>query len=190
MEQEKDKIEIPIEKTTGKRKQLAIFWSRMLGWVATGCVAPIGVFAAKFGLFKASHYVEHYDEMGNLVRTSIALNGWGIVSCFLIGWTLIQILNEVLHSFNEGYSFTKQIITGIKNRIIPLAVAFFICIWLNGVIGEIMFCLGTIIVSQIIAIPLNPMPEWRARKKQAEDYSDVYTMVYKIFKDKFKSKNK
>lgn len=177
---EETKLEIEIPKEEGSKKRLAIFWARMLGWIATGCGAPIAVFATKFGLFKTVEQSEVYDEMGNLVQKSISLNGWGIVSCFLIFWTIAQILSEVLKSL-DGYSLTKQIITGIKHRIIPLVIAFGTFYLLQGVINEILFCLGTIIVSQIAAIALNPLPQWRYNKNKEENYDDALSYAFTAF---------
>lgn len=167
-----NELEITSPKETGKTKQLLIFWTRMIGWLATGCAAPITVFAVKFGLFKTVEQNTVYDEMGNLVQTSISLNGWGIVSCFLVLWTLAQIVSEITQSL-QGYSLTKQFLTGFKNRIIPLAIAFGAFYMLQGVISQILFCLGTIIISQILAILLNPLPQWRYKKNKEENYDDA-----------------
>ena len=177
---EETKLEIEIPKKEGSKKRLAIFWARMLGWIATGCGAPIAVFATKFGLFKSVEQSEVYDEMGNLVQKSIALNGWGIVSCFLIFWTIAQILSEVLKRL-DGYSLTKQVLTGFKNRIIPLVIAFGMFYALQGVIAEILFCLGTIIISQIAAIALNPLPQWRYSKNKEENYDDALAYAFTAF---------
>ena len=80
---------------TDKRKHLIIFWSRMVGWLLTGTAAPIGVFAWKFGLFDVTSYTTTTDELGNVTSVSVALNGWGILSCFLIGWTMINIIKTI-----------------------------------------------------------------------------------------------
>ncbi len=177
----KTEIQVPND----SRKSLVIFWSRMLGWITTQCVLPIGIFSWKFGLFNKASYGTQYDELGNVVKTSISLNGWGIVSIFLVGWTVIQILNQVLDSM-EGYSLTKQTIDGIKSRVIPLVIIFFICYFLNGVLAEIMYCLGTLIVSQLVSIPLNPLPQWVYKKKGVEDYRDALTTLVEYVKTKKK----
>ena len=172
-----NELEIASPKETGKTKQLLIFWTRMIGWLATGCAAPITVFAVKFGLFKTVEQNTVYDEMGNLVQTSISLNGWGIVSCFLVLWTLAQIVSEITQSL-QGYSLTKQFLTGFKNKIIPLTIAFGAFYMLQGVISQILFCLGTIIISQILAILLNPLPQWRYKKNKEENYSDALSYAF------------
>lgn len=166
------------------RKELLIFWARMIGWLAAGVGAPISVFAIKFGLFTEYGYAVTTDELGNVVDSHVALNGWGIVSAFLIGFTAISIVSEIIDAYSNKYSFTKQCLVGLKNRIIPLAIALVICFFLKGVIEQIIFCIEIIGLSQIAAIPLNPMPKWKAKVKGEEDYSDVITGLRKLLKTK------
>lgn len=170
-----------------KRKALAVFWLRMFGWLLTGCGAPITTFAVKFGLFTKTGYEIVYDELGNPTSiTTTALNGWGIVSCMLVGFTIIQILKEVVSAYT-GYSLTKQILDGILHKIIPLLIAFFICYFISGVVQQMMVCLGVVIVCQIVAIPLNPLPKWKYEKKGCEDYSDAMSSMVKMLKERFKN---
>lgn len=155
-----------------------IFWLRMIGWFFAGCVSPIIVFATKFGLFKSS--TVSADSLGNIIyQKSYALNGWGIISCFLVGYTLIQIMREVIKSYT-GYSLTKQVLDGILKSIIPLMVAYAICYFLYDAIEQIMFCLAIIIITRLIAIPLNPLPKWRFEKTGKEDYSEATALLTKI----------
>ena len=160
-------------------KDLFIFWLRLISWIIASAGLPIGVFAWKFGLFEQKSYEPIYDEAGNLVTTSLAINGWGIVSCLIIGWTLIQLVKEAYKSC-QGYSFYKQVLYGLSHRILPLAIIFLICYWLDGVLYNILYCLGTLLVSQVLATPLNPIPKWRKDTKDIEDYSDLYYNITKL----------
>ena len=156
----------------------------MTGWVGTSCVAPVAVFATKFGLFKQSGYKVTTDELGNITSvTPTALNGWGIISCFLVCWTLIQILKEVRDAYT-GYSLTKQCIDGFISSIMPLIIMFGVCYFLRGVIDEILYCLGIIIICKVCSVPLNPLPKWKYDKLGTEDYSDAFTSLVKILKNK------
>lgn len=168
------------------RKDILIFWLRMLGWLATGVVTPITVFSIKFGLFTKYGYQVTTDELGNVTGMNIALNGWGIVSAFLIGFAAISILNDIIDAYSGEYSFTKQILVGLKNRIIPLAIGIAACYFLKGCIDQIIFCLSTIAICQIAAVALNPMPKWKAQKKKSEDYSDLITGLGKFIKSRHK----
>lgn len=165
---------------TSKTKSRIVFWSRMTGWLGVGVAAPVTAFATKFGLFTSQEPV--VDALGNTVQHgSIALNGWGIVCCLLVGSYVIQILKEIVAA-NQGYSMTKQMYDGAV-KLIPYIIAYGICFFLNGVIGQIMYCLAVLIVCKLVAIPLNPLPKWRYEKSGVEDYRDLLDGLTEIFKN-------
>lgn len=158
-----------------------LFWSRLIAWIGVSCIAPVAVFSKKFGLFKETSYEPVYDELGNIVSASPpALNGWGIVSCLIIGFTVIGILKEVSKAY-VGYSFTKQIIKGILSTI-PVMICFAICYFLKDNLDAIRYCLATIIVTKLAAVPLNPLPKWRYEKSGVEDYNDFIKTMSEYLK--------
>lgn len=164
-------------------KSLILFWIRLIMWVGASCIAPIAVFSNKFGLFKETSYEPVYDELGNVVNASPpALNGWGIVSCLIVGFTVISMLKEISKAY-VGYSFTKQIIQGILSAI-PIMICFAICHFLKDNLDAIRYCLATIILTKLIAIPLNPLPKWRYEKSGIEAYDDFITTVSKYIKER------
>lgn len=187
---EEEAVSDESEETVSARKELLIFWLRMVGWLAAGVAAPISVFSIKFGLFSKFGYEVTTDELGNVSQMKIALNGWGIVSCVLVGFAILSIVNTIIEAYSKKYSFTKQILIGVRNRIIPIAIAIAICYFLKGCIDQILFCLTTIGICQIAAIPLNPMPKWKAKKTGEEDYSDIITGLRKFLKKQNKEDKK
>lgn len=164
------------------RNSLLVFWLRMIGWFATGVAAPVATFAIKFGLFTKYGYSVTTDELGNVTQMNIALNGWGIISVVLVGIFVLSVFGNIIDAYSKQYSFTKQCLVGVKNRIIPLIIIIGICFYLKGAIDQIIFCLIVIGVSQIAAIPLNPMPAWKAKVRGEEDYSDVITGLRNFLK--------
>lgn len=165
---------------TSKTKSRVIFWSRMTGWLGTGVAAPVAVFATKFGLFAKQEPV--VDALGNVVQQKgIALNGWGIICCMLIGSYVMQILKEIVAA-NQGYSLTKQCYDGVM-KLIPLVMAYGVCFFLNGVIEQLMYCLALLIVCKAAAIPLNPLPKWRFEKTGVEDYRDLLSGLTEVVKN-------
>lgn len=161
----------------------AVFWTRMTSWIGVSCVAPITVFATKFGLFEKEKYAPVYDELGNVInKTPPALNGWGIVSCIVIGFTVLNILKEVSKAYT-GYSLTKQVIVGITSAV-PLVIALAICYFLEGVIDNVRYCLIVIIITKIVATPLNPLPKWRYEKNGIENYDDFLATLSKYIKNR------
>jgi hypothetical protein len=142
----------------------------MVLWTAVGCVAPVAVFAYKFGLFNTN--APQYDSLGNLIATpTVTLNGWGIISCIVVGMFLIGVIQEIADA-HIGYSLVKQCYIGIS-KIIPLIVIYLVCYFLNGAIGHLMFCLAVLIICKLIAVPLNPLPKWKYDKLGVEEYSDA-----------------
>ena len=155
----------------------------MLGWVLTSCVAPIAVFSVKFGLFDRSGYEVVTDELGNIVSVNpTALNGWGIISCVIVLWTVVQILKDVKDSYT-GYSFIKQCIDGVL-KVMPFVIAFTICFFLRDALNEIMDCLIVVIIARLVAVPLNPLPKWKFERKGIEDYEDGLALIVKYIKEK------
>lgn len=156
----------------------------MIGWLGLNIAVPTSVFAIKFGLFNVERTT--YDSLGNaVIKESVSLNGWGIVSCLLVGWTLIQILKEVSAAYT-GYSLVKQTVQGITHQIIPLVMIYCICYFLNGVLTQVMFCIAILIVCKLGAIPLNPLPKWRYEKNGIEDYRDILSQAVQFIKRKEK----
>lgn len=166
--------------TDSKLWNLIVFWIRMVGWLATACVAPIVTFSVKFGLFNKAEPT--LDTLGNVIEpASMSLNGWGIIACIIIGVTASSILKEIIAAYPR-YSLAKQCLTGFKKIVLPLVIGFFICTFLDGAIHHIMFCLGTLILCQAIAIPLNPLPKWRYEKTGVEEYSSAINYLTDIVK--------
>lgn len=168
---------------TPKVKNRIIFWSRMTGWLGAGCVAPIAVFASKFGLFKKSGYEVVTDELGNITEvTATALNGWGIICCLIALWSVIQVLKE-LRDAHTGYSLTKQCVDGVL-KLMPLITILVICYFIRSSLDDIIYCTTVILISRLCAVPLNPLPKWKYEVKGVENYDDALTQVVKYLKSK------
>lgn len=168
-------------KLSEKSKYRLIFWIRMVLWTAVGCATPVVVFATKFGLFKNT---PKYDELGNVIpNANVSLNGWGIISCIIIGMFIMNIVQEIADA-HIGYSLTKQCYMGIS-KTIPFVIVYAICYFLNGAIGHLMYCLAVLIVCKLIATPLNPLPKWRYDKLGLEEYTDALKFL-SVFVKSFK----
>lgn len=162
-------------------KSLILFWIRLIMWIGVSCITPIAVFSTKFGLFKETSYEPVYDELGNMISASpIALNGWGILSCLIVGFTAIGILKEVSKAY-VGYSFTKQIIHGICSSI-PIVMCFLLCYFLEDTIDTLKYCFAVLMVTKLVSIPLNPLPKWRYEKSGVENYNDFIKTMSEYLK--------
>lgn len=163
-----------------KTKHLVIFWARMVGWALFSCILPIITFSVKFGLFDKPE--PKVDSLGNVIESaSISLNGWGLISCALIGFAASAVVTEIIAA-HPDYSLTKQCLLGFKKTILPLLIGFFICMFINNVVTHIMFCLATLVICQAVAIVLNPLPKWRYEKTGAEEYSSAIAYLTNFVK--------
>lgn len=163
-----------------------VFWIRLISWILVGCVIPIVIFAVKFGLFTVTEPA--VDPLGNPIdRPNIALNGWGIIACVLLGSYLTNVVKEIADA-STGYSFAKQIWKGLSDTI-PLIVLFVICYFLSGVVQQVMFCLATIIICKLVATPINPLPKWKWEKRGVEDYSQLSEVLTKLVQTATKGGN-
>jgi hypothetical protein len=164
---------------TTSAKNRTVFITRLISWLLIGCVTPIVFFASQFGLFEEVTVVK--DELGNVIaRTDYSLNGWGIVSCVLVGSFISNILKEVSDAY-VGYSMLKQCYKGLCSTM-PLIIAFSVCYFLNGVLEQAMLCLIVIIICKLISTPINPIPKWKYEKRGIEDYcslSEIFTKFVK-----------
>lgn len=161
------------------KKEKAIFWTRLIVWLLIGCVTPIVVFAAKFGLFVSEPVV---DSMGNAVETAnISISGWGIIACLIVGRYLVYIVKEIADAYS-GYSFAKQCWQGVVHTI-PVVIAYAVCYFLSGVISQLMFCLAILSICKLIAYPINPLPKWKYEKKGIEDYTELTEVLTNFVKN-------
>lgn len=172
--------EVNTQKTNEGKAGILVFWLRMIGYIGAGVAAPITTFSIKFGLFNTYGYEKVVDEMGNVTGVHVALNGWGIVSVFIAGLFFINLIKEIIEAYS-GYSFAKQCLVGIYKKILPLAIAIGVCYFLRGVIDQIIFCLTTLGICQIVAIPLDPLPKWSADHGK-ESYEDLIARGIEMFK--------
>lgn len=161
------------------KRSTVIFWVRMVFWLLIGCVTPILVFAIKFGLFTVEPTV---DSMGNpLETTHVALNGWGIIACLVIGKYITYIIKEISDA-HKGYTFAKQCWQSVTHTI-PIVIAYVLCYFLSGVISQLMFCLAVLAVCKLVSYPINPLPKWKFEKKGVEDYTELTDVLTNFIKN-------
>lgn len=164
------------------KRSTVVFWVRLVLWLLVGCVAPIVVFALKFGLFTVEPTV---DSMGNALETThTSLNGWGIIACLLLGKYLIYIVKEISDA-HKGYSFAKQCWQGVLHTI-PIAMAYVVCYFLSGVISQLMFCLAILTICKLVSYPINPLPKWKYDQKGVEDYTELTEVLTNFVKNVMK----
>lgn len=122
-----------------------IFWIRMLIYVLFGGVAPALFLIWRFDLFSEIN--------------SISIGGWGVVCILFLGFFFLALLKKV----KEGlpFSFGAQCINGVCKIILPILIALLIVYAMQNCIKELIQFLIVVLVCEIIAVPANPLPQWK-----------------------------
>lgn len=128
------------------------FIIRFILWNIFAWFIPIAFIIFRFNLFqKVSH---------------INLNG-GIVLCAIIFFVfLIVFLRYILRS--KKYTYYKQIIKGVVFLILPLALVFICLYYARDMIDRLLQVMGCLLLSETIAICVNPMEQWAYIQSQGE----------------------
>lgn len=131
------------------------FTIRLILWLIFVAVVPI------------MSIVDKYDLVKN---GTLQYTGWGIIVWVILFVVAMAILGYILKIMK--WSMTKQILTGIMIVILPLTFLFFMTDLIVNHIGNIKYILIVCIISEFIAIPLNPFPQM-IYEKNIKDIKDI-----------------
>lgn len=148
-----------------KEKELKIFLARAILWSLFSCVVPVCFIGWRYDLFK---------KVG-----SLQLSGWGLIAIVIIFVFLYVVVKYVMAGFTE-WSMTKQIINGVVKVVIPLGALLAICIGIRNSLDIFIQALSLTLMSEVIAIPINPFPEWVCKKTQGRFESAVDFVADKL----------
>jgi hypothetical protein len=79
-----------------------------------------------------------------------------------------------------GFSYTKQILNGVAKLIVPLVSVLLVVLAVRNSLDYFIQALGVTIISETIAIPVNPFPKWVHEKTQGEYESMLDILVKKL----------
>lgn len=152
----------------------AIFWIRFIAFFMFACALPFIFIVWRFDLFKSVSKVQ--------------IGGWGILAIILVIAFVFVVIRYVKMAINAKYSLTAQVLGGVCKIILPL-VAVTVILWcVRNEIELLLQVLGCIILCELIAIPLNPLPKWAyEQQKEVKEEDRKETMDYvldRIFKKK------
>ena len=128
----------------------AVFLTRAAAWAIFAGGLPFAFIAWRYGIFK---------DQG-----SIVISGWGILGIVFLAVVFLAIASYVKQGMRPG--FFKQCVSGFCKIILPLTALMLI---IQGIKNDIQLfenALGVTIVCEIIAIPINPFPEWLEKRKK------------------------
>ena len=122
-----------------------IFLVRILLWSLFSCVIPVGFIAWRYDLF---------DKVGK-----VQLSGWGLIAIIII-FAFLYVLTKYIRAGFVEWSMTKQIVDGVVKVLIPLGALLALCISLRNSLDIFIQALSCVLLSEVIAIPINPFPQW------------------------------
>lgn len=143
----KEKTPEEIEQDKEKR----VFWTRAIIWSLFSCFIPVAFIGWRYDLFRKAG--------------SLQLSGWGLMAIVIIFVFLYVVVKYVRVGFVE-WSMTKQVINGIVKVVLPLGALLALCIGLRNSLDTFIQALSCVLVSEVIAIPVNPFPEWVWKKSK------------------------
>lgn len=126
------------------KNQKIIFYVRLALFILIGCVAPFAFIAWRFGLFASA--------------TKASLSGWGIVGILII-FFFLRYVYSILRS-GIPYSFITQILAGVFKIIVPLLLMYVALNVIGRNIDQFMQVIVCVILCEIVAIPINPLPKY------------------------------
>lgn len=137
------------------------FWIRLFFYIIFGGIIPFVFLVWRFDLFSKVN--------------SVSIGGWGIVAITFIGIFFIKLMKSVKKGL--PFSYATQIIEGICKVIIPLLIAAFCCYYLEDLMYQVFQFICVLIVSETIAILVNPIPQWAHDNKISEEQQSLKTLI-------------
>ena len=151
------------------KEEKEVFWVRAIIWALFACVIPVAFIGWRYDLFKKA--------------SSLQLSGWGLIGVVIVFVFLYVVVKYVRAGFPE-WSMTKQIVNGIVKVVLPLGALLAICIGLRNNIDTFIQALSCVLISEVIAIPVNPFPEWVWKKSKGR-----FEGLMDFMADRFYNKN-
>lgn len=145
------------------------FWIRFSFYVLFGLIIPMVFLVWRFKLFRKI--------------SAISVGGWGITVVIFSILFMIKLAKQVKKGL--PFCFVSQLLNGLIKVILPLFMALLCLYFIRNYISEVMEFLVVLILSESVAIAVNPFPSWVHCNKLKEDETN-----FKIFIDMFQKKDK
>lgn len=162
------------EETKKGLSEKQVFWLRFVGWVLFAAILPVAFIIWRFNLFTE--------------RSPLALSGWGFMAIVIIALFIISLLKYVRAGL--PYSLFSQCVTGFCKVILPLVIFYAVLYCIQQNLGIFLQALGCVILCELVAIPLNPMPKWIHDNVKEEDQKKFDSMTDVLWDKFFSRKDK
>lgn len=168
-EQEKKKSFIDWYKEHPK----TVFTIRFILWTACAAALPFAFIAWRYDIFTPA--------------SKIKLTGWGFIAIIIVIVFVSSLIKYIYKGLKPG--LTKQCIFGFVSIVLPLVMLYLLISSIEDSIHLFKQALGCVILCEAVGIPLNPFPEWLA-KRQSENEQAKLENMSDVFWDKFFKKKK
>ena len=121
-----------------------IFLARLILFTIFACVLPFSFIAWRYHIFTTLN--------------SISLSGWGIIA-IVIALVFIVYVARMLKR-GMPYSMLTQRIGGLLKVTLPLVLLYVVVNAIKNQSEIFLQALLVVIISETIAIPINPFPKW------------------------------
>lgn len=121
-----------------------IFLARLILFTIFACILPFSFIAWRYHIFTTLN--------------SVSLSGWGIIA-IVIALVFIVYVARMLKR-GMPYSMLTQCIGGLLKVTLPLIILYVVVNAIKNQSEIFLQALLVVIISETIAIPINPFPKW------------------------------
>lgn len=155
-------------------KEKKLFIVKVSLWVLFSLIIPVGFIGWRYDLFKKA--------------SQLRLSGWGLIAIIIIAVFLFSLTKYIKAGFIE-WNLTKQIISGVLKIILPLFILLMITVNIKNNIDYFIQALSCVILSELVAIPINPFPKWVWEKSKGR-FENTVDFIANKFYEKREDTNK
>lgn len=156
-----------------KEHPKTIFTIRVILWATCAAILPFSFIAWRYDIFSPA--------------SKLKLTGWGFIAIIIIAIFIISLVKYIYKGLKPGLA--KQCIFGFASIILPLLTLYVLINSIESNIQLFKQALGCVILCEAAGIPLNPFPEWVAKRQVENDKAKAETMS-DILWDKFFKRKK
>lgn len=157
----------------------ATFISKLISWLIFALVLPLAFLMYRFDIFKTV--------------SKVRISGITIIGIIIIAFVAITIIKYVKMAFSNKYSPIAQLLSGICKIIVPLVALIAILTYVRNEIDLVIQALYCVTACELVAIPLNPLPQWAYEKQKdvrVEERKETFDyLVDSFFKRKKEEEN-
>lgn len=150
-----EELDNDITDPTKDRMTTKQFWIRFGLWCLFALIIPLCYLAFKYQLIEPKDTQE---------TAQFKFTGWGILAVAVICVFMVVLMREVERGLPKG-SMLKQCIKG-GMLLIPFILFALLLHVIKNTIAEFENFMVVTIVSEAIAIPINPFPKWGAQSEE------------------------